>query len=160
VLGDDAFRDSVFLTNVRDPYAVVVSMYFWCRKKVAENHADLAQYPETMTVAAMPFAEYIDWYPAHEPAFEHYFLERGAVPPNLRILRLENLEADAAAVLNGELDLGLDIDVPVWNASSHGPPMSYLDAHAIDVVNRHYAWAFEHLYADRRVDAGAAAGAR
>ena len=156
-LGAAEFDRAVILANVRDPYAVVVSMYFWCRKKVAENHVDLDQYPDTRLVAAMDFAQYLDWYVRNEPPFEHFLADGGDVPANVRLLRLEHLHADADAVLNGELGLGIDIDVPVWNASSHGPPMSYLDDAAIARINEHYAWAFARLYADRRVPAGAAA---
>ncbi len=151
VLGEDLFNQSVFLTTVRNPYAVVVSLYFWCMKKFKEQHADLKDYPEYAVVASMSFSEFVHWHLQNELPIEDFFVENEEVPPNLRILRLENLDAEADAILNGELALGVDVTVPVANASPHGPVMSYLENDHIRLINQHYAWSFDWLYSADRV---------
>jgi hypothetical protein len=158
VLGADVAAGSTFIATVRNPYAVAVSLYFWMQKKVREKHADIDEYPDSERVAAMDFDQYMQWHAEHGVSYERYFLEGGEVPANLRLLRLEHIEADADAVLNGELGLGLDIAVPVWRASEHGPVMSYLQPRHLAALNQQFAWPFANLYADARVDAPAPIG--
>ena len=145
-LGPQVFDDATILASVRNPFAVVVSMYFWCRRKVEENHGDLVDYPEVRTVAAMDFAQFLDWYPHNELPFVHYLQINGKVPPNVHILHLENIDAELDAVLNGKLGLGVKVKVPVLNTSRHGPVMSYLDAPARARIMSYYEWAFTHWY--------------
>ena len=153
VLGADIARDSLFLATVRNPYAAAVSLYFWCRKKVDEKHFDLHEYPSTELIARMTFAQYMAWYVDNELPFERYFLDDdGRVPGNLRLLRLEAIDAEADAVLNGELGLGMDVHVPVGNASVHGPALSYLDDDQVRLLNAHQAWLFAHCYRAERIE--------
>ena len=155
VLGVERFSESTFVTTIRNPYAVVVSLYFWSKRKVDEQHPDLATYPATETIAAMDFPAYVRWYVENEPAFEHYLLVDGAIPANLRVLRLEDVSAEADRVLNGELGLGVDtrIGVSGTTRSLHAPALSYLTIEDVDLVKRKYAWAFGRYYPAQRLGA-------
>lgn len=152
LIGAELFEQSTIITTVRNPYATVVSFYFWCRRKVQEGHADLQRYPWATTIAQMSFSEYIDWYMENERSFDEYLLIRAALPANLRIARLEHVHTDAKRILNDELNLDIDIRIPVYRTSIHAPFMSYMTPEFIRRINDKYHWAFEHLYSKSRID--------
>jgi hypothetical protein len=156
LLGAERFARTRLLSNVRNPYATAVSYYFWCRKKFDEKHSDWDRTPGVAEVAQMPFGRFVAWYQDHEKPFDDYLLVDGALPPNLRLLRLESIEADTERVVKGELGLDIGKPVPRLTHSKHGPFLSYLSADDIDRLNRMQAWAFTHLYADARLDPGSA----
>ena len=146
VLGQNLAAESTFITTVRNPYAMVVSLYFWCRLKVERQDFDLKDYPETEQIAAMNFAEYMDWYMENEQPTENWFLKNGCIPENLHILRIEHIEKEADELLNKKMALGFTVKVPVANASRHAPYMSYLNDDFIRQINKKHAWTFEHFY--------------
>jgi hypothetical protein len=150
-LGKDVFDRSVFITTVRNPYAAVVSLYFWYQRKSRERHADLDVYPESDLVARMTFDEYLDWYVANGRPFDHYLVENGEIPHNVRVIKLEDVDAGLFRVLNGELGLGIAGRVPVFRTTVHEPFMTYLDPNAIRKINSMYRWSFDSFYPDERV---------
>jgi hypothetical protein len=152
-LGKDLFDRSLFITTVRNPYAVVVSLYFWYQRKSRERHPDLHVYPESDVVARMSFSEYLGWYLANEKPFEHYLLHEGGIPRNLRVVKLEEVDAALFRVLNGELGLGIEGHVPVFRTTTHDPFMTYLDQDAIRAINGMYRWSFDTFYPHERVEA-------
>jgi len=160
VLGDAVFDDSIIITSIRNPYAVVVSLYFWC-KKLFNWHTSqstigelLARYPYVAEVVALDFNSYVDWHVDRMRPYWEYLCINGEIPKNVRFVRVEDLTGDLNNVLNQELHLDLEITVGVApdSTSLHGPVMSYLDSLAIKKINEKYNWAFGSFYQNVRVE--------
>src|SRR5262249_45125767 len=74
---------------------------------------------------------------------ESYFLLRGALPKNLRLVRFESLAQEATDALRA-VGITPSETVPWVNRSRHGPFLSYYTRDAEQAVYEKYRWVFDH----------------
>jgi hypothetical protein len=133
------------LSTVRDPFEHVVSVYhYWRARGDLRNEWVLAALNST-------FGEFVRFYVTSPVVrvFDEDLFVNGALPPNVRLLRLENLAAEADRVLNGEWGLGVPVAIPHLNRCHHGPAAAHYDEATARFVRDRYAWVFRQgLYPD------------
>ena len=137
----------VIVACIRNPYELEVSRYCFLRRDLnGYNHG--AQQAVALLGNFELFAAYSR--PHGQRPIETYFLLEGAVPPNLRIVRLENIDADLARCLAAAgIDAGGATRVPHLNRSEHDSYRSYYTPAAEDAVYQRYKWVFNAGLYDR-----------
>jgi hypothetical protein len=134
------------MTTIRNPYDHVVSIYHYWRTKVGlEDQRDHINAARTL-----PFPEFVQWYVAcRHPdcrVYDELLLVDGVVPANVRIVRLEDAAQEVDQFLNGDLGLGIPVNIPISNTTEHRPALSYYTAEGLRLVRQRYHWAFSHRY--------------
>src|SRR5262249_35826241 len=129
------------LTTVRDPLEHVVSIYHFWKTRGRDAGRD-----HVRAARDLPFPEFVRYFVTcgHPDCrvYDELLLIGGAVPPNLRILRLEHLVSDMERVLNDEWGIDVPVSFPRANTNEHGPAaMHYDGATARHVLDR-YAWVY------------------
>lgn len=125
-------------TSIRDPFAHVVSIYhFWRSVK------DEAPIDHVRAAKALSFAEFVGMYCSDFRVYENYLCLDGVLPPNLCVIRLERAEEELDFYLNRVLKLGIRINLPVLNRSTHDSVDGHYNTVTKRLVARHYAWVFE-----------------
>jgi tetratricopeptide (TPR) repeat protein len=130
----------VVVACLRDPYELEVSRYAFLRR-------DLEHYnfgPQQAVALLGDFELFATVTRPHGVRqLESYLLLEGRTPPNLRVVRLENVAAELGACLR---DAGVDPDatpIPHENRSPHEPFRSYYTATAEEAVYDKYRWVFD-----------------
>jgi len=139
---------------LRNPYDLEVSRYAYLQKGYAwdaGHNQDLALHEDFETFAKQSVDH------ARTP-LETFFLCEGTKPPNLRILRQENLEDDLAEAL---LELGVSAAALTRrNASHHDDYRRYYTEAAEAAVYDRYRWVFESGFYPRMTFDGGELAAR
>lgn len=153
-VGEEAFYNSTVIAIVRNPYDVVVSLYFWYKRKYKEKHSDLKTYPHVKKIAKMSFDDYIDWYVENYSNFKEYLLVDDKLPDNVRLLRLEHLEEDAKKLLIDELGIDIKVKIPVFEGttSKHKEALYYFNDSTLEKINNKFDWMFSTIYKDKKVN--------
>lgn len=138
----DAFP--LILAVLRNPYAIEVSRFVYLqldRAREGDRSQGLAR--------SSSFEAFV-----HEPnpdalyPIESYLRLDGTQPPNLRVLRLESLDADLARALDAA---GIEKtgEVPWLNASPHADYHAYYTRTAEQAVYERYRWVFDNGFYER-----------
>jgi hypothetical protein len=143
--GFEIRRFPLILVVIRNPYSLEVSRYAYLQTGHpwdAGRNQELA-----LTSNFETFAIHSDVHEGSAP-LESYFQLDGAIPPNMRIIRFENL---AAGIRNVLKDIGMksDLDLPHHNQSLHGDFRSYYTVAAEESVYRRYKWVFDNSFYER-----------
>lgn len=130
----------LILAGVRNPYAIELSRY----KYMQQGYSWLSGSAQELAMNE-DFAAFADKSPFHAGSsrpLESYFLLDGEAPPNLQILRAENLAEDLQVALRR---IGIDraAELPHENESFHGDYRLYYTREAEETVYLKYKWAFE-----------------
>src|SRR5205085_1115074 len=139
----------VVVACVRNPYELEVSRFSFLRRDLNSYNHGLQQ-----AVASLGnFELFAMCSRVHGVRpLETYFVLDGVRPPNLRIVRLENIESELADALAAA---GVDpsvAEIPHYNRSGHDTFESYYTPAAERAVYEKYKWAFaEGLYPRLRV---------
>jgi hypothetical protein len=146
--GFDIARFPLILAAIRNPYALEVSRYSYLQKGRtwdAGHNQRLAMEADFETFAVNSFD--------HAHPIETYFELDGWIPPNLHVLRCEQLAEDLQDALEwvglkGEKTLGRE------NESRHEAYECYYTRAAEEAVYQRYRWVFERGFYSR-MDPGA-----
>jgi len=128
------------LSIIRNPFAHVVSIYFYWRSNWVPR-AD-KKLPHVRDARKLSFKEFVARYVVDDPYIPMLLVD-GELPKNVFILQLETLKEDSERVLNGQLKLGLPIEIEHMNASKHRPFMRYYDEETEAAVRNVYKWCFD-----------------
>lgn len=128
------------IANVRNPYAMEVSRYFylrlghpWDRGKAQKIALDSDF--ETFAVQSPYFGR-------KSSLVENYFLIDGKIPNNLVVIKHEQLHSDLAKVL-AELNITLDSSITKVNSTKHADYHQYLTPKAETAIYQRYQWLFD-----------------
>ena len=128
------------IANVRNPYAMEVSRYFylrlghpWDRGKAQKIALDSDF--ETFAVQSPYFGR-------KSSLVQHYFLIDGKIPNNLVVIKHEQLHSDLAKVL-AELNITLDSSITKVNSTKHADYHQYLTPKAETAIYQRYQWLFD-----------------
>ena len=140
----------VVVACIRNPYELEVSRYSFLRRdREKYNHG-----PQQAIAFIGDFELFAMCSRPHgQRRLESYFVLEGTVPPNLHIIRLEDVQSgltDCLVVAGAELGTA---HIPHHNRSKHDPFQSYYTAAAEEAVYEKYKWVFDSgLYPRLDVD--------
>jgi len=151
VLGIAIFNSINVVTLIRNPFATVVSYYFWIHCDKLSSNDGLKpkvarRYPFLKAAHGLSFADFVDWYVKNEKSYADYLLVDGQLPTNVYMIKLENLKRDADRVLNTQLDLNLKLDIPHIYKTRHKPFMEYYTEELSDKIVEKYKWTFDNRF--------------
>ena len=126
------------LACLRNPYELEVSRYAYLRK----GHPWDRGVSQELAMSGDFERFAIDSPPHAHRQLEAYFVLRGSVPDNLRVVRLEEISTELPAVLRS-VGITARIRIPRTNRSRHRHYSRYYTPKAEDAVYRKYRWAFE-----------------
>lgn len=148
---------------IRNPYARELSHWLYektCAKGNGPDHrfAHAARHETVNSYVSDPLCKFTyyyeqEWYPKlyqprtdplafiEQTGYYRYWLDyQGNLPRWLRVLRLENIDAELSEVM------GRRIHVERANQTRHGEPLDYFDEEGKAVVRRLYWWSFREHY--------------
>jgi hypothetical protein len=126
------------LACLRNPYELEVSRFAYLRK----GHPWDRGVSQELALGG-DFERFAADSPPHaHRQLEAYFVLRGSVPDNLRIVRLEEISTELPAVLRS-VGITSKIRIPRTNRSRHRHYSRYYTPKAEEAVYRKYRWAFE-----------------
>ena len=147
----DVEQMPLILAVLRNPYDFVVSLYCWFTR--SDNVAlDGSAWRSPAILSA--FREWVIAAAKHprDPLGQswHYFHLRGTIPPNLRIVRFDNLQIDIDAALE-EIGISVSSDARLIHnkRSTRGAFPPYYDAVTEEIVFTKNQWMFERGFFDR-----------
>ena len=148
--GFELSRFRALLAVVRNPYELEVSRYAYLQK----GHSWDQGINQTLALEGdfERFATDSSEHSGADRPIQAYYTIDGGVPPNLKILRAENLESELRAALRS---VGVIADRPlqVENWSNHGPPVEYYTQASERAVYRRYKWVFDNAFYPRMCSA-------
>lgn len=136
----------LILAVLRNPYSLEVSRYANSQKRHSSNRVSnqqLAWGTDFQTFAVKS----LDHGGPTRP-IQCYFLLDGVIPPNLRILRFENLADDLRSAL-ATVGINEAVELPQNNVSVHAPFLSYYTRVAEEAVYQRYKWVFDQGFYSR-----------
>jgi len=135
-----AHLDAIFVA-IRNPYDLMVSNYFYMRETYKHNK----DRPNFQIANKYPFEEYavrVGFAPV-----ERWLTLDGEVPPNLRILRFENLQNDFNRYAE---EFGFRrLELPRLNASERNHFTGYITARAEQAIYEKFRFLFDNGYYKR-----------
>jgi tetratricopeptide (TPR) repeat protein len=137
----------VVVASIRNPYELEVSRYFWLRGKATRLRRAAARQATHGVQQAIALVGDFELFATYSPPhgmrpLETYFVLDGVVPANLRIVRLENIEAELAECLAAAgVDPGAT-PIPHLNRSEHDSFTRYYTPAAEHAVYEKYKWVF------------------
>ncbi len=149
--GYDILEFPLILAVLRNPYAIEVSRYKYLQQ--TSHRPDRADDQElALNEDFQTFAIKSSFHAGDSRPLESYFLLDGKVPPNLRIIKFENLVEELKAALR-QVGIEQVADFPHLNRSRHADFRLYYTRRAEEAVYQKYKWAFDSgLY--ERLDPG------
>lgn len=136
----------VILGALRDPYAMEVSRFAYLQKghswdKGHNQRLAMEEDFETFAVQSIDHA-------GTERPIQSFFLVDGKMPPNMKVLKAENLAEELRAAL---VDVGIfpTGDLVRENTSSHLDPLLYYTPAAEEAVAKRYKWIFDNGFYPR-----------
>ena len=124
-------------TNIRNPFDRFVSIY--SRRYIGNNHSIEGFKKFFWERYGSP-----KWTCSMGP-IEHFCLIDGRVPPNLTIIKYEDIQDRWPSILKGIFNIDVD-SIPIYNDSVHGDVMSYYDRPMIDKVLKLDSWVIANYY--------------
>lgn len=145
-LGLDLAAFKCIIAMLRNPYAIEVSRFAYLQK----GHSWDRGHNQDLALGGdfERFAIHSHDHGGHARPIESYFLLDGQMPPNLKILRTENLDEEVKRALEG-IGVRTDAILPRDNESSHGDPPRYYTRAAEEAVYRRYRWVFDRGFYPR-----------
>ncbi len=146
--GIDIEDFKLILATMRNPYELEVSRYHYLR---LANEWDQGT-PQRIALENS-FPEYLaqaGFFGSGPPRFERYYELAGRIPPNMRILRFENLETDFLRHVNPFLrHSNREHRLPETNTTDHGDYRDYYDESAEAICHDRHRWIFDRGYFPR-----------
>ena len=120
-------------TNVRDPFARVVSLYQFSNKPCEELRIDFKKF---FYEHWFPNPKKIDWL----KSTEEFLLLDGKVPENITIIKLEEIDKVWPRIIEKHFGKKV-LSVPQENRTLHNKPITYFDEEMIKLVHEKEKWA-------------------
>jgi hypothetical protein len=139
--GYEILQFPLILAVVRNPYAIEVSRYKFLQQDYQHPNQGYNQ-QLAMEEDFETFAIKSSYHGGETRPLESYFLLDGRVPPNLQIIRFENLLQDLKAALQ-RVGIEKVLDFPHLNRSHHADFRLYYTQRAEEAVYQKYKWAFD-----------------
>jgi hypothetical protein len=145
----DSFR--AIIAIIRNPYDLEVSRFHFFRRGYHGIPGAAHEYAEVLAQAG-DFTDFALKAPYHgrlPSCIEDWYEIDGRMPPNLRLVRFEALEAELYALMAQFHPVRTKL--PRLNATEHASFASYLTPAAEEAIYRKYRWLFDRgLYARER----------
>jgi len=147
--GFDMSQLPLILAVIRNPYAMEVSLYAFTRRP---NNPQAGN-PLGKLALSMEFNEYvIERYKRSDIHFmkhlDRYYTVDGTIPPNMRVVKFENLGQEVKTFLR-EIGVNGDSEFPWLNRSQHDDYMSYYTMEAEEAIYLQHKWVFDHGFYPR-----------
>jgi hypothetical protein len=137
--------DTRIMTILRNPFAHALSIYqFWRSDILTDEEKELAYVKITRRLS---FPEFLKNLIVEDP-FARALLVDNRIPRNVNIIKLETFVTDTHRILNEQLQLNVDVNLPHYNATKHGPVMGYYDQESRALIRRVYQWCFDQGFYD------------
>jgi hypothetical protein len=137
--------DTRILTVIRNPFAHAVSIYhFWRSDNLPKEEKQL---PKIQLTRRLSFKDFLKHF-INEDIFARSLLVDKKIPENVYIIKLEKFTEDVNRIINEQLRLGVNINLPHCNSSEHGPFMEYYDEECIAKIRRVNKWCFDQGFYD------------
>jgi len=124
-------------TNVRDPFARIVSLYkFWTTRR-GEMSFDKFFYDCWLAKKKLynPFRHTTD----------EYILVKGKVPENVTIIKLEEINEMWPQIINHHFGKKF-LSVPRENTTYHKNPMEYFNDEMVNIMKKKEGWVIRNYY--------------
>lgn len=140
-----AFDSIVIFTTIRNPYAQVVSFYFFLRDNIQKLGSAPPICPELIVASQVDFAQFVQWYCDNFPSYFEFIEIDGKIPSNVKILRIEEIVSELKPIVNDAMGLELDVDsFPHINVTGMGETYrDHFDRSLYDLVNAKQSWVFQ-----------------
>lgn len=143
-LGYDVSSFEVIIAGVRNPYALEVSRYAYLQN----GHAVDAGSEQDLALSTAFPTFVLESDRSLTAPIDQYYTVGGAIPANLRIVRLEHVDEDVSRIL-GEIGLGSRGPIVRDNESLHDDYRSYYDEASEAAVYQRYRWMFDQGWYER-----------
>lgn len=144
-------EDAYVVVTLRNPYAAIISLYFYAKQYIKERGK--AEIPGLEVVTKLTPQEFIVWYCENFPSYFDFLNIDGELP-KLKVIWLENYKEDIEKVMNKELKLGINMsDLPHLHFTGTGKTYkNYFDESLYKMVEQKQAEFFKKHHEQNRRD--------
>ena len=128
------------LTVIRNPYDLVVSRFAYLQKGYKHDGGKTQQL--AMSGDFEEFARGSEYRGKNDPEIFRYYTLDGEMPPNMVILKYENLQEEFRAFLK-KFDIEVE-RMPMINKSHHGHYTEYMNEAVEQIIYDKHVWMFEN----------------
>jgi len=147
-LGYGYFNSLKILTTIRNPYARLVSLYHARHRNYYEGGEEGINVLETLDKS------FNDWIrrcvigkvEILNSSLSTYLFVDNIIPPNVHMVRLENLEAGIKEFLKTHIGIETDLTMPHKNISKHGYFMDYYEDETREMVYKYDKYIIDVFY--------------
>jgi hypothetical protein len=142
----------VIIAVIRNPYDLEVSRFHFFRRGHLGIRGFAHEYAEELALSGdfAAFAARAAYHGQLPGRIEDWFEIDGRMPPNLRILRFETLDAGLSRALAPFCRIVSPL--PQLNASAHAPYKEYLTPEIEEAIYQKYRWPFDRgFYVRERI---------
>jgi SAM-dependent methyltransferase len=137
----------LILAVLRNPYDLEVSRYHYLRAGHPWDYGPNQQLALTRDFTTFAQRSSLNQHNSIR-SLENYFFWNGEIPPNLKIIRFENLEAEIKDALSS---IGIEsrADFPWRNKSRHEEYLTYYTKEAEEAVYSKFKWVYDAGFYER-----------
>ena len=140
------FSDLMVYASIRNPFAVVASLYFFAKQYWSTEWAADAGHQELKIVLEVDFAGFVSWYCKNWPSMFDFIEIDGEVPENVRYIKRESIDEDVGAIIKG-LEITPGFPLPHERETGFGDRYrEFFDGKTRKLIEKKEKWILEHGY--------------
>ncbi len=140
------FNDLTIYATIRNPFAVVASLYFFARQYWSETGGVDVGHPELKIVTEVDFTEFVSWYCENWPSLFDFIEIGGKMPDNVKFIRCESVDEDVGAIVRG-LKITPSFPLPHERKTGFGDRYrEFFDRETRKLIEEKEKWILGHGY--------------